>query len=572
MASILSLRIVENECKSQDPSIQTEKYCPGEVFEIVGSSSILDQFCVRIQIIQFPRIHSLSTKQKSRRSIIMDLLLGLDVGTTATKALLLSINGEVVASASHSYSLITPHEDWVEQDPEDLWSGVIAVCQTVLENIRPQDRVLALSISSQGGTTIPVDADFQPVGNAISWMDNRAHEQAERIRETIGNDRVYEITGWQLLDGLPLLHISWLRQCAPEIFESARYFLFVNDFIVHRLTGQLCMDPSDAGITQLYNIAAAQWDSNMLAAAGIQSDQLSPVQNSGVVVGKLTTEASRSTGLPSSVLVVNGAHDQYCAALGAGVQKQGDVMLSCGTAWVILCLLEQLDSDTGKRLSISPHAIPGKWGALTSLGGVGVCMEWFLRNIWTDADSFERADLYHELNKRVDNVPAGSNGLIYFPSSGGYGRGMRGAFIGLTLSHSRDDMARSIMEGIAFELKRIMKDISDMSPTTWRMVGGAATSTVWPKIVADVTRLPVIIPSVTEASSCGAAILAGVGSGAFPDTEAGYGILSGHETLLEPDNETGKRYHELFQIYLDAAEKVHGSLSRLSEFVSAEII
>lgn len=310
----------------------------------------------------------------------------------------------------------------------------------------------------------------------------------------------------------------------------------------------------------------------MLAAAGIQSDQLSPVHNSGVVVGTLTAEASRETGLPESVLVVNGAHDQYCAALGAGVLKQGDIMLSCGTAWVVLCLLDQLNSIPEKRLSISPHAIPGKWGALISLGGVGACMEWFLSNIWTNADSFKRADLYHELNKRVDKVPAGSNGLIYLPSSGGYDRGARGAFIGLTLSHSRDDMARSIMEGIAFELRWIMKDIREVSSATWRMVGGAAASVVWPKIVASITHLPVIIPSVTEASSCGAAILAGVGSGAFPDAEAGYRILSGHETLLEPDSETGKRYDELFPIYLDAAQQVHGPLSRLSEFGSAEII
>ena len=249
----------------------------------------------------------------------MDLLLGLDVGTTATKALLINTEGEKIASASFGYRLITPREDWVEQDPEDLWRGVVTVCRSVMEKVGPQDRVLALSISSQGGTTIPVNADGKPVSNAFSWMDNRASEQADQVREAVGADRIYEVSGWKLGAGLPLLHIMWLRQYKPDAFKSARHFLFVNDFIIYRLTGILCMDPSDAGITQLYNIAERRWEPDMLEMAGIEVDQLSPMQNSGYAVGRLTAKASQETGLPQSVLVVNGAHDQYCAAVGTGV-------------------------------------------------------------------------------------------------------------------------------------------------------------------------------------------------------------------------------------------------------------
>jgi sugar (pentulose or hexulose) kinase len=495
----------------------------------------------------------------------MDLLLGLDVGTTATKALLLNMDGEVVGSASHSYGLITPREDWVEQDPEDLWSGVVAVCQAVLKHAKPQDRVLALGISAQGGTTIPVDTNGRPVGNAISWMDHRAHQQAEQVRSSLGKDRVYKTTGWLLGDGLPMLHISWLRQCAPELFAAARRFLFVNDFIIYRLTGQLCMDPSDAGITQLYNIAGGRWDDDMLETAGIHSNQLSPVQNSGVAVGQLTAEASRETGLPTSVLVVNGAHDQYCAALGAGVFSSGDVMLSCGTAWVILCLMERLHLTSGSLLAVSPHAIPGKWGALRSLGGVGACMEWVLRCLWSDSPH-ERSSIYSELNRGVGNVPAGAGGLIFLPSSGGYEFGSRGGFIGLTLSHSRDDMARAVMEGVVYELRRIMGKIREVSPTTWRMVGGAAASSAWSKIVADVTHLPVVIPSTTEAASCGAGILAGVGSGVFHSAQDGYQSLAGREIILEPDEADGERYDELFEIYCSASQEMKHSLARLSNF------
>ncbi len=506
--------------------------------------------------------------------ITMDLLLGLDVGTTATKALLLDLDGEVAASASYSYGLMTPREGWVEQDPEELWRGVVETCRTVMAYVNPEDRVIALSLSSQGGTTIPVNGDGQPVSNAISWMDHRAHEQSKQVRKALGSDKIYEVSGWRLGDGLPLLHISWLRQHAPEIFASARHFLFVNDFIVHRLTGQFCMDPSDAGITQLYNIAEGRWDEDMLDMAGIGIDRLSPVRDSGVVVGQLTAEASRETGLPKSALVINGGHDQYCAALGAGALKRSDVMLSCGTAWVVLYLMEQYRLDPEELMAISQHVIPGKWGALKSMGGVGACMEWFLDNLWvsdTRSHAAARSDLYNEIDKCADNVPPGSKGLIFFPSSGGYTRGARGAFIGLTLSHSRDDMARAVMEGVAFELRWMLEDILNTKITgaggtspALRMVGGAAESPVWTKIVADVTGIPVVLPATTQAASCGAAILAGVGSEVFSSPEAGYRTLSGNEIILKPDAENGRLYDELFEIYRTTFLQLQNSLSRLS--------
>jgi len=497
----------------------------------------------------------------------MDLLLGLDVGTTATKALLISTEGKAVASASHNYGLITLHEDWVEQNPEDLWQGVIVTTRAVLEHVKPEDQVIALSISAQGGTTIPVDADFHPVANAISWMDHRAHEQAEQIRSFLGEDRIYEISGWQVYDGLPLLHICWLRKNAPETFASARYFLFVNDFIIHRLTGHLCMDPSDAGITQLYNIAEGQWDKRMLEIAGIEPGQLSPVRNSGTVVDKLTAKAGMETGLSRSVLVVNGAHDQYCAALGAGVLQSGDVMLSCGTAWVILGVMERLKLDPKRLLSISPHVIPNKWGALRSMGAVGASMEWFLDNFPFNGD---RHELYETLNRCVEEVSVGSKGLMFFPPSGGYGRGTRGGFIGLSISHSRSDMARSIMEGITYDLRWTTEDVqkAGIESKKLKMVGGAASSPIWPKIVADITHIPVTLPSTTQAASFGAAMLAGVGSGIFPSPVSAYQMLSGRETLLEPDQKNCNKYDELFEIYQTTFRQIADSLIRLSKFES----
>ncbi len=498
----------------------------------------------------------------------MDLLLGLDVGTTATKALLMDVGGKAIASASYGYGLITPHENWVEQNPDDLWDGVVAAVRKVIKHANPGDRILALSLSTQGGTLIPVDADYKPVCNAISWMDHRAYKQAEQMRQSPYKDKIYEVSGWDIYDGLPLLCIVWLRENSSEVFESAKYFLFVNDFIIHKLTGKLCMDPSNAGITQLYNIASGQWDNDMLDIAGIAAEQLSPMQNSGFPVGKLTQQASEEIGLPDSVLVVNGAHDQYCAALGSGVLEKGDVMLSCGTAWVILGVIDQLKHDPLKRLSISPHVVPKRWGALKSMGAVGSCMEWFLDNLWTQKD--DRAQLYDDLNKGVEKVLAGSNGLLFFPSSGGYGHGKRGAFIGLSISHSRGEMARSIMEGIAYDLRWTLEDVHEagIKSEVLRMVGGAASSPTWTQIVTDVTQIPVVVPSVTQSASFGAGILAGFGCGVFPDLKEAYRALSGTEKLIKPDADSIDKYNRLFDIYRSAFQQVGDSLSILSEFGS----
>jgi len=495
----------------------------------------------------------------------MDLLLGLDVGTTATKALLIDINGKTIASSSHTYGLITPHKDWVEQDPNDLWKGVTTTIRKVLEHLKPEDRVLALSLSTQGGTTIPVDADYQPVSNAISWMDHRAYEQAEQIRNSLDESKMYEVTGWDIYDGLPLLHIVWLRQNTPEIFKSTKHFLFVNDYIIQRLTGKTCMDPSNAGITQLYNIATGQWDKDMLEIAEITPDQLSPMQKSGFVVGNVTKEASKETGLSESTIIVNGAHDQYCAALGSGVIEPGDVMLSCGTAWVILGVMDKLRLDPKRRLSISPHIISDRWGALRSMGAVGACMEWFLDNIWTKKD---RQSQYDEINECADKVPEGSRGLIFYPSSGGYGHGTRGGFIGLSIEHSRGDMARSVMEGIAFDLRWTLEEVHEagIKSKVLRMVGGAASSSVWTKIVADVTQIPVVLPSITQSASYGAAILAGIGSKVFSSPSEAYQSLSGQEKLIEPDVDNINKYDRIFHIYKDSFQQISDSLLKLSDF------
>jgi xylulokinase len=398
-------------------------------------------------------------------------------------------------------------------------------------------------------------------------MDGRAQEEANRVRAEWGEELIRTVTGWPLLSGLPLQHIAWFKQNCPAEFAATRHFLFVNDFISLRLTGRLCMNPSDASITQLLNLATSDWDERLLDTAGIERGQLSPIRASGDVVGHLSEAASQMTGLSPDTLVVNGAHDQYCAAIGTGVTRPGRTLLSCGTAWVMLAVPESLEVGLRSSMAISCHAILGRWGAIRSLGAVGTSLEWLLDHVWGGQDAGEkRAELYDVINQGVARTAPGAGGLLFFPLAGGHASGYgpaRGGFLGLSISHARYDMARAVMEGAAFELRWATEEMQakGLRVAELTMVGGAAKSAVWPQIIADITGVTVTLPSLREAASRGAAILAGVGAGLFTDPETGFGAFQGQETRLEPDAENQKLYDALFAKYQRLAQVVAGQAS-----------
>ncbi len=469
----------------------------------------------------------------------MDYLIGLDVGTTATKALLFTPDGRIAASATEPYKLITGSSGEVEQDPEAMWQAVVAALKKLSKSLRNGDHILAISQSSQGGTTIPVSEKMEPIGNAISWMDQRSHEEKALIDEHFGAEKLRMLTGWPLINGLPLQHIVWMRNKRADLFARTRFFLFVNDFIGYRLTGDLFMDPSNASITQLFNVEKKDWEETILEFAGISQSQLSPVSESGIVVGALTDEAARLTGLPSKTPVVNGAHDQYCSAVGLGVTEPGLVQLACGTAWVLLAVPESLEIGLASGMAISCHAASNRWGGLHSLGGIGVCMEWALDHLWeNEKNTIGRQKALALMDEGIAaESPPGANGVLYLPVAGGHGEGYGlspGGFFEMSVHSSRYDMARAVMETVAFELRSALEDFAKrgMRVKLMKATGGGANSRIWQQIVADVTQIPVEMPVSSQSASWGAAVLAAMGVGAEPTT--GKTGMDGEERMLEP--------------------------------------
>jgi xylulokinase len=402
-------------------------------------------------------------------------------------------------------------------------------------------------------------------------MDQRATAEAAAVEARWGAEFIRTTTGWPLVGGLPLQHIAWFRRNHPDEHRATGHFLFVNDFVAYRLTGQWCMDPSDAGITQLMSLETADWDDRLLEAAGVRRDQLSPIQPSGVPIGRLTAEAAQATGLPRDALLVNGAHDQYCAADGTGVTRPGEVLLSCGTAWVLLAVPPSLALGLGSGMAVSPHAMKGRWGAIRSLGAVGSSLEWLVDNAYGlpgpdgALKTVERAAIYRSLNDAAARTPPASDGLLFLPIAGGhaatYGPA-RGGFLNLSLNHSRGHLARAIMEGTVFELRWAVEETraAGVDVTSLTMVGGAAKSALWPQIVSNVVGVPVTIPAVKDAAACGAAILAGVGAGLLPDVETSCAAWSGARTILEPEAGQRSILDDAFARYQSAVKSL-GSLS-----------
>jgi sugar (pentulose or hexulose) kinase len=452
----------------------------------------------------------------------MELLLGLDVGTSSVKCLAMNIKGEVLASAAQPLRLHTPQPGWVEQDPQEIWDGVVHTCRAVTASLPRPHRFVALSMSSQGGTTIPLDAKSSPTHPAFSWMDERASKEAFEAEMTFGKDWIVRTTGWALSEGLPLNHIVWFRKHHPEEFAQTKRFCFVNDFILSRLCGEYVMDPSDAGITQLFDLAAGEWDPRLLDYAGIQPSQLSTIRESGQVVGALTREGSEQIGLATGVQIVNGAHDQYCAALGTGTTQPGKALLSSGTAWVILAVFGSLEEALRSGMSVSRHAIPGLYGGILSMGGVGASVEWLLDLLWPVVG--DRVSRHQALDQAVLGSAPGSGGLIFRPLSGSHlknGETIPGSLTGLALRHTRGDIARALLEGVAMELRWLLEAMGEGGQVDrLKMIGGAARSPIWPQIIADIIRRPLEVLQLPEAASLGAAILAGRGAGLFNDDQA----------------------------------------------------
>jgi xylulokinase len=494
---------------------------------------------------------------------MMKALLGIDVGTTSTKAVLFDRTGTELARAiSPAYHNHTPNPGWVEQDPEDVWLAVLSVVRGVMAAVEREVDVQALCMAAQSGSVLPVDANGEPVYRLITWMDGRTESLANQWRHNGLEDQIKTVSGWSLYPGSCLLSIAWLRDHLPGVFAASRNYFSVNDFITFRLTGEYCTNPSNAGGMVLLDIHTGQWSEDLCSLASITGDHLSPIQPAGTVIGEITPGICRATGLPEGALLVNGGHDQGCTALGLGITSPGKLLLACGTAWVITGVTDSPEMDRApSALELNFHPAPDRWTISQSLGGLGASLEWWINQAWRGMSGHSsRQEAFAALDDELAQTRPGSGGLTFLPLTGGHvdrTTANYGGFLGLELDHSRADMARAIMEGAAFELRWALEAIRQAGLPVDRlwMVGGAAQSPYWPGILANASNVPICLPRYDNWPALGAAILAGTGIGIFESVDDGLSHFRKPVQDIEPAEAMRTLYDLNFALYKASAQR-----------------
>lgn len=487
---------------------------------------------------------------------MINVMMGIDVGTTSTKVVLFDQNGtEIARATSRPYQNFTPKPGWVEQNPEEIWQVLLSTIQDSLQATKEDVLVSGICMAVQSGSLIPADASGQPVYPLITWLDGRAEEVVREWKANGIQNWVKPLSGWSLYPSLCLPTIAWLHKNNPDVSQATALYFSLNDFLAFRLTGKMVTNPSNAGGMQLLDIQSAKWSDELCELAKITRANLSEILPSGTVIGELLPEICSITGLKNGTILVNGGHDQVCTALGLGIIDPGKILLACGTAWVFTGVLSTADMTyLPASLDLNFHAVPERWTLSQSLGGLGASFEWwFQKAYFGESTENSRSQAFTQLNAEMRQTELISD-LFFLPMTGGHAdpaTTRRGGFFGLQLGHSRANVARAIMEGAGYELRWALEPVLQAGipvEKLW-MVGGAAQSEIWPSILSNITGIPICIPEYDNWPALGAAILAGVGANLFSDVQNGLNVFAKSEKMLYPDESLKKKYDQNYLAY-----------------------
>ena len=473
----------------------------------------------------------------------MKYVIGIDVGTTCTKALLVDEAGAVAGQGSEGYALISSGS-CIEQQAQEWTRAVAAAVRQAVQGIDGA-QVAAISFSTQGGSTVAVDADGRFLGNAWTWMDGRSTREADEIERQVGGDYVYRTTGWRINPALDAAKLRRMKSL-PEYAGAVQYWTTL-EVVNGYLTGRPVLDPTNAAMRQLYSVAANDWDPTMLRAAGVRREELPEVLPTGALVGTLLPGAAAELGLPAGIPVYNGAHDQYCASIGAGAVHDGDMLLSAGTTWVVMGIGRK-PLFTDSYIAPGKHPVEGLYGAIASLVCSGASLQWFKNNFLPEE--------FDEMNRVVAQRRGTTGELCFYPYLAGAAYPLwvpnaRGAFVGINLEHDRFDFARAIMEGVAFGVRRALDDFrrsgSDIRSIT--MMGGASRSPVWIQMIASAAQVPILRLNQSDVCALGAASIAACGAGIYESYSAAAAAMVHTEAVYEPIPEEVAYYDEKFRRY-----------------------
>jgi xylulokinase len=485
-------------------------------------------------------------------------VLGIDIGTSGSRALLVDDHGTIIASSTSPHEPFrSPGPAWAEQDPADWWRAAQEAVRTVLTTSGVAARDIAcIGLSGQMHGAVLLDEAGEVLRPAIIWCDQRTAEECAWLDREIGSARLLELTSNPALTNFTLTKLLWVRTHEPEIWARVRHVLLPKDYVRYRLSGAFAIDVADASGTLLLDVAARQWSREMLAATGIAADILPEVLESPAVSAHVSAAAAAATGLMAGTPIVAGAGDQAAGAVGMGITHPGAVSVTIGTSGVVFAATERPALDRKGRIHTFCHAIPGRWHVMGVTQAAGLSLRW-IRDQW-QMGSDDAA--YGRMTAEAATVPPGADGVLWAPYLMGERTphadpDVRAALLGLAASHTRAHVTRAVMEGVAFSLNDTFGIFTelDVPVTRVRVGGGGARSALWREIQAAVYGHDVETVAAEEGAAYGAAILAGVGAGVWPSVDAACDRIVRAAGVTHADPATtavmGRRYGEYRRIY-----------------------
>lgn len=505
----------------------------------------------------------------------MRFLLGLDVGTTSTRTVIIDENSKLIASSISNYKLITPKPGWAEQIPDDWWIASIKTIKDVIKksNVSPEN-IACIGLSGQMHGSVFLDSSGNVIRPAILWCDQRTFKQCETIYKIFGYDGFIKLSYNRALPGFTAPKILWLKENEPENYKKVSKILLPKDYIRYKLSNTYATEVSDASGTILMDIPSRNWSNEILNGLHIKRSLLPEVFESDIISSKVSKEASNLTGLIEGTPIVGGGSDNAAGAVGSGIIRSGLISDSIGTSGVVFAHSDKPLYDPQGRVHSFCHAVPGKWhltGVTLSAAG---SLRWYFDEFGPSKEiikNFPDIKGYNLLDKQAERVSAGSDGLIFLPYLSGERTpyadpDARGVFFGISYLHGPDHFVRSIMEGVAFSQLDCLTLMRDLNINSDKIIlfGGGAKSSTWRQIIADILNSKVVTLNVEEGSAFGAAIIAGEGCGIYSSIKEGVDKIINEDKENNPIAENVEKYKKLYAIYKLLYKDLKDNFKKLS--------
>ncbi len=508
-------------------------------------------------------------------------LLGLDIGTTGVKALVVTEDGVPVASHTDEYPLSTPRPGWAEQEPEQWWRATINATNAVLAKSGiDASEIRGIGLSGQMHSSVFLDERDEVIRPALLWCDGRTTKQRHWIVDRVGGeDEMRRLVSNPPLEGFTLPKVIWLRDEEPKNYARLRTLLLPKDYIRFRLTGEKLMEVSDAAGTAMFDVVNRRWSEELMDRLDLPPEMLVPVRESVDDCGHITAEAAKLTGLKAGTVVAGGGADNTCGATGTGIVREGRVLSSLGTSGVVFAHTDSVKVDPDMRAHTFCHSVPDRWYLMGVMLSAGGSLRW-LRDVIADRERMQAQqadrDPYDIMAEEAAQAPVGSEGLMFLPYLSGErtphkDADARGAFVGLSLRHERSHVMRSVFEGITFGMRdsmSIMRELG-LEITQIRATGGGAKSPFWRQMQADIYGAPVVTVNTSEGPAFGAALMAGVAAGVFEDLAQASDEVVHVESTAEPDAGRVQQYNEWYERFRELYPALRGQFGALAAQVGA---